>query len=321
MSSPDSAVASDDVPSTPGDAAKHTPGIESTPTQTGKKGKSLKQHRLTENQKEQVLDFLKRNPFLFNKRQDGYKDPALKHRTRTEFAATLGLSYADVTGWVKSMRSLFSRAKKNVGKSGSGRANLQPAEKWAWDNSAFMASSVTELSQDSIGPGEGEAVNDSSDPEDPEEPAPRRKRSRRSATATTDSGAGPSRPILPGSHPSEGSSSENPTHAGRVGHCCGSLCVQMESMFQRLVTPNAHFWGATDWRMRSVSSRGFHDFRVGSGNWLMKSYKLKGPRDPPIAKFQTCLVLRVDSICLVQLPTSPVCQRYSSRQRLQMTTP
>ena len=161
------------------------------------------------------------------------------------------------------MRSLFSRAKKNVGKSGSGRVNLQPAEKWAWDNFAFMASSVTELSQDSIGPGEGEAVNDSSDPE---EPAPRRKRSRRSATATTDSGAGPSRPILPGSHPSEGSSSENPTHAGRVGHCWGSLCAQMESMFQRLATPNAHFWGAIDWRMRNVSSRGFHDFQ----SWVWK---------------------------------------------------
>ena len=64
MSSPDSAVAPDDVPSTPGDAAEHTPGIKSTPTQTGKKGKSLKQYRLIENQKEQVLDFLKRISFF-----------------------------------------------------------------------------------------------------------------------------------------------------------------------------------------------------------------------------------------------------------------
>jgi uncharacterized sporulation protein YeaH/YhbH (DUF444 family) len=129
MSSSDSDTATTDVSMAAREQEEHIQeAAQSTPSQKsaggrGKGRKKTKQSGLTEAQKEEVLEFLKERPYLYNK---DFKDQAKRNRNWKELADRLGVEAAACIGWYRSMRTMLARAKKAKSKSGSGSANLPP---------------------------------------------------------------------------------------------------------------------------------------------------------------------------------------------------
>ena len=93
---------------------------------------------LTNEQKEEVLDFLRDRPYMYDKGHPDYKDAPRRTREWVEFAERLGLEVDVALGWYCSMRTMLARAKKVKSKSGSGSMDLSRSLEWVWLHMSFM---------------------------------------------------------------------------------------------------------------------------------------------------------------------------------------
>ncbi|KAL8559851.1 hypothetical protein ACOMHN_030187 [Nucella lapillus] len=232
------------------EAAQSTPSQKSAGGR-GKGRKKTKQSGLTEAQKEEVLEFLKERPHLYNKSHKDFKDQAKRNRDWKELAERLGVEAAACIGWYRSMRTMLARAKKAKSKSGSGSANLPRSLQWVWDHMAFMTPYMSSLSSDSMGPRKRScAAVDPIETEadfDPDQPGPSRKVPRQAAASAT-----PPAPAAPSVRPVGFSS--RAAAAASESNCCGHLCTQLDNMIQRLSSPQAQFWSNIQWRVDHFDS-------------------------------------------------------------------
>ena len=79
--------------------------------------------QLTEDQKQDAIDFLRERPYFYNRSHSEYKDASKRNR-EWEFADQLGVPVAVITSWYRCMRAMLGRAKKAKTKSGSADVRL-----------------------------------------------------------------------------------------------------------------------------------------------------------------------------------------------------
>ena len=98
----------------------------------GKSGKKAVEGQLTEDQKQDAIDFLRERPDLYNQSHSNYKDAAKRNREWKEFADQLGVPIAVITSWYRCMRAMLGQAKKAKTKSGSADVRLPWAQEYVW---------------------------------------------------------------------------------------------------------------------------------------------------------------------------------------------
>ena len=102
----------------------------------------------SEEQKEEIIEFLMQNKILYSKRLAGFKDVIKKEAIWAAQAAQMGTTVDELKTYNTSMRSTMSRPKKRCNKSGSGGdslTDLNATEKWVFDKFAFLAPHIETL--------------------------------------------------------------------------------------------------------------------------------------------------------------------------------
>ena len=118
----------------------------------GKRGKKAVEGQLTEDQKQDVIDFLRERPYLYNRSHSDYKDAAKRNREWKEFADQLGVPVAVITSWYRCMRAMLGRVKKAKTKSGSTDVRLPRAQEYVWTHMQFLVPYISQISSDTLGP-------------------------------------------------------------------------------------------------------------------------------------------------------------------------
>eukprot|EP00745_Piridium_sociabile_P037092 TRINITY_DN67150_c0_g2_i3.p1 TRINITY_DN67150_c0_g2~~TRINITY_DN67150_c0_g2_i3.p1 ORF type:complete len:360 (+),score=52.73 TRINITY_DN67150_c0_g2_i3:254-1333(+) len=224
----------------------------STPLQKGggrgknRKSRKQKLSPLTDAQKEEMLDFLKDNPFLYNKAHPAFKDSSKRKRAWKQMDERFVLEDGACWHWYRSVRTMLSRAKKMKSKSGSGGANLPAALQWVWDKLDFLQPFMSSLSQDTVGPQKRSAAMTlpETEADDHDHPGPIRKVPR--PAALSDSRA----------------TSATKSAPAQAANCCGHLCSQLESMVHQYDSPMAYFWRLLDWRIGGLDSHQLFDLQT-----------------------------------------------------------
>ena len=260
MSSSESDIAATDVPldepqSTPSKKAGRGKGKGKGKVKV--KGRKMsKQSVLTDEQKEEVLDFLRHRPYIYDKGHRDYKDSPRRAREWAEFAERLGLEVVVVLGWYRSMRTMLARAKKVKSKSGSGSMDLSRSLEWVWLHMSFMTPYIASLSADPVCYKRKRAAPDPSETDtelDPGQAGPSQKAPcQASASSTSRTSAAPPAPgpsVQPvGSTPKAATDSS----ASSTNNCCGHLCTQLGKIVQHLSEPQAEFWKTIQSRSRTL---------------------------------------------------------------------
>ena len=144
----------------------------------GKRGKKAVEGQLTEDQKQDAIDFLRERPYLYNQSHSDYKDAAKRNREWKEFADQLGVPVAVITSWYRCMRAMLGRAKKAKTKSGSADVRLPRAQEYVWTHMQFLVPYISQISSDTLGPrkkkttAEPDELTESEVEFDPDQPAP-----------------------------------------------------------------------------------------------------------------------------------------------------
>lgn len=95
---------------------------ETIPTQKAERKKTVT--AFTEEQKEEIIEFLMRNEVLYSKRLAGFKDITQKEDLWAAQAANINTTVAQLKIWYTNMRTMMGRLKKRAKKSGSGDVTL-----------------------------------------------------------------------------------------------------------------------------------------------------------------------------------------------------
>ena len=144
----------------------------------GKSGKKAVEGQLTEDQKQDAIDFLRERPYIYNRSHSDYKDAAKRNREWTEFADQLGVPVAVITSWYRCMRAMLGRAKKAKTKSGSADVCLPRAQEHVWTHMQCLVPYISQISSDTVGPkkrkttAEPDELTESEAEFDPDQPAP-----------------------------------------------------------------------------------------------------------------------------------------------------
>ena len=112
---------------------------ESYPSEKAKRKKTVT--AFSEQQKEEIIEFLMRNEVLYSKRLSGFKDVTQKENLWAAQAAKMNSTVEQLKIWYSSMRTMMGRLKKRAKKSGSeGDAitDMNSTEKWVWDKFSFL---------------------------------------------------------------------------------------------------------------------------------------------------------------------------------------
>ena len=133
--------------------------------------------QLTEDQKQDAIDFLQEWPYLYNRSHSNYKDAAKRDWEWKEFADQLGVPVAVITSWYRCMRAMLGRAKKAKTKSGSADVRLPRAQEYVWTHMQFLVPYFSQISSDTLGPrkrkttAEPDELTESEAEFDPDQPA------------------------------------------------------------------------------------------------------------------------------------------------------
>ena len=161
----------------------------------GKRGKKAVEGQLTEDQKQDAIDFLRERPYLYNRSHSDYKDAAKRNREWTEFADQLGVPVAVITSWYRCIWAMLGRVKKAKTKSGSARAmlgrekkaktksgsadvRLPRAQEYVWTHMQFLVPYISQISSVTLGPrkrkttAEPDELTESEAEFNPDRPAP-----------------------------------------------------------------------------------------------------------------------------------------------------
>jgi hypothetical protein len=127
--------------SSPADTEPEILQPEPTPEGPGTKRKKTVTS-FTEEQKEEIIEFLIQNQVLYSKRLAGFKDVAKKEDIWAAQAAKMNANVEQLKTWYSSMRTMMGRLKKRAKKSGSGgdvqNDDMNSTEKWVWDKFSFL---------------------------------------------------------------------------------------------------------------------------------------------------------------------------------------
>lgn len=92
--------------------------------------------QLSQEVEEQVVEWIKSNPLLFDKADEDYRKIGQKHRMWEEKAESLGITHSQLTTWYESLRTRFGRLTKK--KSGDGAKRLTSREQWILKVFSFL---------------------------------------------------------------------------------------------------------------------------------------------------------------------------------------
>lgn len=198
-----------------------------TPPQKGKgKRKAVKVH-LTEEQRDQAIEFLKQRPYIYDKNEADYKDYPRRKREWNYLADMLGVTQQVLAAWYKSMRTMLARAKKTHSKSGSSAslsAGLQSLE----TRMGFILPFIHEMSLKTMGGGKRKRGTHSSTGLDPESAVPAATATQ-AATTSASAGQGPA---------------YKQSDMTAMAEYCGYLKGEVGRMVARMPTLKSHFWNA-----------------------------------------------------------------------------
>ena len=137
-------------PSQPGSLSEDS-DVASTPSKRSTSGRKKKELTdLTDEQKEQIINFLKLNPILYVKYMSGYKDKAKKERLWQQLAEKIGADRNHCEVWYKSMRTQAGKLKR-LQMSGSGAQVYTPCQQWVMNKFAFLQRHITTHSPSTLG--------------------------------------------------------------------------------------------------------------------------------------------------------------------------
>ena len=121
----------------------------------GKKKPAKKQYSkklyISKEKEQDIIEWLKDNPCLFNKKEPGFMDQAKKNALWATKAESIGLTTKQLTRWFKSTRTSFGKISKEVNKSGSAPAELSDRQNWILTNFEFLAPHIKRMRGRTLG--------------------------------------------------------------------------------------------------------------------------------------------------------------------------
>ena len=131
-------------PSGSDDAASHVPSEDSerprspTPPPRQAKKKPRMSADLRAPQEEEMVEWLKENPMLYNKRQTDYRDKAKKAALWCDQARRMDLDVKVIKTWYDSIRTRYTKILKDMTAYGSGVTELTERQQWICDKFVFL---------------------------------------------------------------------------------------------------------------------------------------------------------------------------------------
>ena len=102
---------------------------------------------LTEEQEQAVVEYLKENPILYNRKLKEYKDKTKRDACWRIMAERIGISTDDIKKWFQSMRTVYGKV--TITKSGQAQAELTDRQKWVKSNFLFLGSFIARIGKTS----------------------------------------------------------------------------------------------------------------------------------------------------------------------------
>ena len=102
-------------------------------------------------QEEDIIEWLKANPCLYDKKKKGFMDQNKKNALWTSKAESLGLTSQQLTRWFKSTRTSFGKITKQMNKSGSGLPELTDRQMWIYTHFEFLTPHIKRMRGRTLG--------------------------------------------------------------------------------------------------------------------------------------------------------------------------
>ena len=93
---------------------------------------------LTEDEEDLMLEFLRENQFLYDKKKKLYHNKHLREKAWNEQAARMDRDKADLEVWYDSLRTRYGKLLKGSSKSGSGASSLSDRDRWISSQMSFL---------------------------------------------------------------------------------------------------------------------------------------------------------------------------------------
>ena len=106
----------------------------------------------SEEQKGDIIEFLKSNPYIYEKRLPGFKNTQMKDEAWRAQAEKMGTTAKELQVYYNSTRTKLGRLKQLAKKSGQGADIFTPTEQWIWDISwwQFLAPHISEVQRRNV---------------------------------------------------------------------------------------------------------------------------------------------------------------------------
>ena len=118
----------------------------------GEQQKSLKKSKththLTPEQEEAMVEWLKANEVLYNKKLEAYKDTKKKNFLWQKQAEVMGVNSEELIIWYTSLRTRYTKLRKK--KSGDGAPELTERDQWLLDNFSFLSPFTYEVRKSTL---------------------------------------------------------------------------------------------------------------------------------------------------------------------------
>ena len=119
---------------------ERTTTMESAPPMAKK---ARKRPQLTEQEEDEMIEFLRENTFLYDKKRKLYHDRNLRDSAWTRQAAKLSRTKEDLEVWYDSIRTRYGKLLKDMKKSGSGAKDHSDRDKWIMAQLSFLQPFIT----------------------------------------------------------------------------------------------------------------------------------------------------------------------------------
>ena len=98
---------------------------------------------LTEQQEQAVVEYLKENPILYNRKLKEYKDKSKRDACWEVMAERIGISTEDIKKWFQSMRTVYGKV--TTTKSGQAQAKLTDRQKCVKSSFLFLGNFIARI--------------------------------------------------------------------------------------------------------------------------------------------------------------------------------
>ena len=107
--------------------------------------KSRTQTCFTDNEKLEIVEFLKLNPCIYQRQLADYKNLKHKYKVWKAQSDKMGTTVKELQTFYNSMRSKLGRLKLVAKKKGQNVEMFTPTEKWIWEKFQFLAPHIIEI--------------------------------------------------------------------------------------------------------------------------------------------------------------------------------